>query len=155
MFVMKKSEIIIASVALMLMVSAFSFGQDKKSTKAAPLKKDTKPLLYKYCNPPADSNNTHEIAIADVLKWAPTQPLEVTCDGKTTVELYQFQIQIISKDPLQTIDYGTGEAGIPILAINALKRAKPGDTVFLKNVTFKERTSREVLKLPNIVFTLK
>lgn len=102
-----------------------------------------------------DVNNTHELALADVIAWAQTQPLEVLCDGKTTIELYQFQVQIISKDPLATNDFGIGEAGMPILAVNAIKSAKPGDTVFLKNVTFKEKSSREILKAPNIVFSLK
>ena len=129
--------------------------QDRKPAPKPAPKKDSKPLLYKVCNPPVDANNTHEISITDAVAWAQSQPLEVLCDGKTTLELYQFQIQIITKDPLATTDYGIGEAGIPILALNAIKNAKPGDTVFLKNVTFKEKTTREVLKLPNIVFNLK
>ncbi len=129
--------------------------QDKKQAAKPAPKKDSKPLLYKVCNPPVDAGNTHEISITDAVAWAQSQPLEVLCDGKTTLELYQFQIQVITKDPLATTDYGIGEAGIPILALNAIKNAKPGDTVFLKNVTFKEKTSREVLKLPNIVFNLK
>lgn len=138
-----------------MLIAGMCQAQDKKPATNTDAKKAVKPLMYKVCNPPIDGNNTHEISISDAVTWAQSQPLEVSCDGKTTVELYQFQIQIISKDPLATTDYGIGEAGVPILAVNAIKNAKPGDTVFLKNITFKERSSREILKLPNIVFSLK
>ena len=152
---MKTVRITITAFLIAICTIGVSFGQEKKpAAKPAP-KKEIKPLLYKVCNPPADSNNTHEVAMADAIAWVQSQPLEVLCDGKTTVELYQFQVQIISKEPLSTNDFGIGEAGFPILAVNAIKNAKPGDTVFLKNVTFKESTTREILKLPNIVFTLR
>ena len=152
---MKIIKTLFSALLISLIAIGVSTAQDKKPVAKPAPKKENKPLLYKVCNPPVDANNTHEITIADALAWAQTQPLEVLCDGKTTIELYQFQIQIITKEPLSTNDYGIGEAGMPILAINAIKSAKPGDTVFLKNVTFKEKSSREVLKAPNIVFTLK
>jgi len=140
---------------IVLLAAGISSAQDKKSTEKAAPKKEKKVFAYKVCNPPVDVDNTHEISVADAIKWAESQPLEVLCDGKTTIELYQFQIQLITMDPLSTVDYGIGEGGVPLLALNALKKAKAGDTVFLKNVTFKERSSREILNAPNIVFKLK
>jgi hypothetical protein len=152
---MKIIKLISGGIFLILAATGASFGQDKKAAEKPPIKKESKPLLYKVCNPPVDTDNTHQVTLADAIAWSQSQPLEVLCDGKYTVELYQFQIQIISMDPLTTNDFGMGEGGMPILAINAIKSAKPGDTIFLKNVTFKDRSSREVLKAPNIVFTLK
>lgn len=152
---MKSNKTIVWLFLLTFLYTGMLCAQNKSEGKKPQAKEEKKPLRYKVCNPPVDTDNTHMVSLADAVKWAESQPLEVLCDGKTTVQLYQFQIQIISKEPLATVDYGIGEAGIPILAVNAIKNAKPGDTVFLKNVTFKDRTTREVLKSPNIVFTIK
>jgi hypothetical protein len=144
-----------ALLVLMTLTTAVLFAQEKGTATKAEPKKAEKPLQYKVCNVPVDTGNTRQIALEDAIAWFKTDPIQVLCDGKITVELYQFNIQIITKEPLSTKDYGLGQAGMPILAVNAIKAAKPGDTVFLKNVTYKDPTTREVLKAPNVVFTIK
>ncbi len=142
-------------LALMTLTTAVLYAQEKGEAAKAEPKKADKPLQFKICSPPPDSGNTRQVALEDAIAWFKTDPIEVMCDGKVAVELYQFNIQIITKEPLSTKDFGLGQGGMPILAVNAIKAAKPGDTVFLKNVTYKDRTTREVLKAPNIVFTIK
>src|SRR5439155_549260 len=81
--------------------------------------------------------------------------VKVKCDDGKIYVLHRFNISIFTRKPLQTIEYGTGEeGGIPILAENAIKRAKAGDTVILKNAVYFDANKAEQ-KLPVISFQLK
>ena len=107
------------------------------------------------CKPQLDTAMMAEATMEDAVKWSETKPLKVKCDDGKVYILHRFNISIFTKKPLQTIEYGTGEeGGIPILAQNAIKRAKAGDTVILKNVVYTDSTKTEQ-KLPVISFQLK
>jgi hypothetical protein len=107
------------------------------------------------CQPQIDTAMVHETTMEEAVKWSQTKPLKVRCDDGKVYILHRFNISIFTKKPLQTIEYGTGEeGGIPILAENAIKRAKTGDTVIIKNAVYLDNNKAEQ-KLPVISFQLK
>lgn len=106
------------------------------------------------CTIPSDSTASTKIPLPDAQVWADETPLKVVCNDGNVYTLTQFNISIISLKPLQTTDYGLANNGIPILARKAIDTMKPGDTVFLKGVTGKDKSGKE-LKLPNVVFVIK
>lgn len=110
--------------------------------------------MPKMCKPQLDSVMLREVMLADAIKWSETKPLQVGCDEGNVFVLYRFDISIFTLKPMQTIEYGTGEkGGIPILAQNAIKRAKAGDTVILKNAVYIDANGKEQ-KLPVISFKM-
>jgi hypothetical protein len=125
----------------LILVSGKSFSQDIK--------------IPNMCKPLLDTAMIQEVTKEDAVKWSETKPLTVKCDDGKSYVLNRFNISIFTKKPLQTIEYGTGEeGGIPILARNAIMRAKPGDTVILKNSVYLDEKKAEQ-KLPVISFQLK
>src|SRR5438309_1244278 len=107
------------------------------------------------CNPQLDTVTLKETTMVDAVNWSESKPLMVKCDDGKVYALHRFNISIFTRKPLQTIEYGTGEeGGIPILAENAIKRAKAGDTVILKNAIYLDANKAEQ-KLPVISFQLK
>src|ERR1041384_5530939 len=107
------------------------------------------------CKPLLDTAELAEVKLEDAVKWSESKPLKVKCDDGKSYVLHRFNISIFTKKPLQTIEYGTGEeGGIPILARNAIMRAKTGDTVILKNAVYTDENAKEQ-KLPVISFKLE
>ncbi|HKR04663.1 MAG TPA: hypothetical protein VJY62_08490 [Bacteroidia bacterium] len=107
------------------------------------------------CKPQLDTAMVQETTMEEAIKWSESKPLKVGCDDGKVYILHRFNISIFTKKPLQTIEYGTGEeGGIPILAQNAIKKAKAGDTVILKNAVYTDSSKAEQ-KLPVISFQLK
>lgn len=110
--------------------------------------------LLKMCTIPTDSTASTKVSLADAQAWADEAPLKVVCNDGNVYSLNQFTISIISLKPLQTTEYGLANNGIPILARKAIDTMKPGDTIFLKGVSGKDKSGKE-LKLPNVVFVIK
>jgi hypothetical protein len=107
------------------------------------------------CKPLLDTAMMQDVLIDDAIKWSESKPLKVKCDDGKSYVLHRFNVSIFTKKPLQTIEYGTGEeGGIPILARNAIMRAKAGDTVIFKNVIYIDENAQEQ-KLPVISFKLE
>jgi hypothetical protein len=107
------------------------------------------------CKPLLDTAMMQDVLIDEAIKWSESKPLTVKCDNGKSYVLHRFNVSIFTKKPLQTIEYGTGEeGGIPILARNAIMRAKPGDTVIFKNVIYIDENAEEQ-QLPVISFKLQ
>lgn len=69
------------------------------------------------------------------VRWAENPPLTLVCDQGARMKLHSFEFSIFTRKPLQSREFGSGdERGIPLLGLNALKNAKPGDTMILKNI---------------------
>ncbi|MEO5571993.1 MAG: hypothetical protein ABIT08_06200 [Bacteroidia bacterium] len=129
------------TVAFCLLFSAKTFSQEIK--------------IPGMCMPLLDTAMLQEVKIDSAVKWSESKPLKVKCDDGKSYILHRFNISIFTKKPLQTIEYGTGEeGGIPILAENAIKKAKAGDTVILKNAVYIDENKTEQ-KLPVISFKLQ
>jgi|SRR6185436_18763338 len=132
---------IILSASLLFISSINTFSQEMK--------------IPNLCKPQLDTAMIQEATMEDAVKWSESKPLKVGCDDGKVYILHRFNISIFTKKPLQTIEYGTGEeGGIPILARNAIMRAKAGDTVILKNAVYMDENKKEQ-KLPVISFQLK
>lgn len=125
----------------------------QNTTKSAAVKPGQATLL-KMCTLPTDSTASTKIPLADAQAWADETPLKVVCNDGNVYSLNQFTISIISLKPLQTTEYGLANNGIPILARKAIDTMKPGDTIFLKGVSGKDKSGKD-LKLPNVVFVIK
>jgi hypothetical protein len=139
--IMKARILILVSVLLMFIFSIEASSQEVK--------------IPGLCKPQLDTAMMQEATMEDAIKWSESKPLKVGCDDGKVYILHRFNISIFTKKPLQTIEYGTGEeGGIPILAQNAIKKAKAGDTVILKNAVYTDGNKAEQ-KLPVISFQLK
>lgn len=136
---MKNKIILIALV--FLFISTKNFAQEIKSTG--------------MCKPQLDTVMLKEVKIEDAIKWSENIPIKVGCeDGKVYI-LHSYDFTFLTLNPFQNREYGIGDdKGIPLLAQNALKKSKPGDTVILKNVTYLDENAKEK-KLPVISFQLK
>jgi hypothetical protein len=129
------------SISIFIFLSTKTFSQELK--------------IPGLCKPQLDTAMMQEASMEEAIKWSESKPLKVGCDDGKVYILHRFNISIFTKKPLQTIEYGTGEeGGIPILAQNAIKKAKAGDTVILKNAVYTDSNAKEQ-KLPVISFQLK
>ena len=119
--------------------------------KSTPAKKTpAPPPSIKGCHLPADTAGDNSLSLDDIKMWADTKPLNVRC-GTTIYSLQQFTISVIKQNPMQTLDFGTGNAGIPILARKAIDQMGPMDTILLREVSATDPSGKEV-KLSSIVF---
>ncbi len=108
----------------------------------------------KSCFLPDDKEMTKKIAIADALIWAGSDTLMVKCSNGESYRLNTFQVSMLTLKPFQTKEFGIGELGVPILARNAIKNARAGDTVYLKKVTALNK-SHEVVAIPDVILILQ
>lgn len=112
-----------------------------------------KPAIMK-CHLSLDKDMSNKVTLDDAKAWADFTPLQVIGSDKKTYTLQQFSFTMITMNPLQTQEFGIGNAGIPFLARKAMDTLKPGDTVFLKEVTAKNDAGVE-MPVSNIVFSIK
>lgn len=119
-----------------------SFGQ---KTTVKPIKK---------CHLPADSSISMKLTLEQAKTWADSLPLQIICDDLKGYHLYSFNFTMITMNPFQTKEFGTGNGGIPILARKAINTMQPKDAIILKNATYKDDKGVEQ-KLPIISFSIK
>jgi hypothetical protein len=111
-------------------------------------------LLFSYSSIHAQNRcfligDKSEATVQQLLLWSETPPLSARC-GKEQLTLTSFEFTIFTKKPLQSKTFGMGDrGGIPIMAHQALKDLRPGDTVILKEITALKPDSSEV-KIENI-----
>ena len=148
---MKSTRQIFIVLILLFTISAGINAQQK--TKATSAKAKTKPALMKT-HLSVDKEMSNKITLDDVKAWADFTPLQVVGTDKKTYALQQFTVTIITMNPLQTQEFGNGNAGIPFLARKAMDSLKQGDTVFLKEVTAKTEAASDI-PIANIVFSVK
>ncbi len=137
-------------------ISIFLFGFQILSVaqaKKQPQAKPPQPKLIR-CHLPTDTDNSSKVSLQDALAWADSLPLKVVDEKGKVYQLHNFVFTIITMNPFQTKEYGTGNDGIPLLARKAMNNLKPKDTVFLKEVTAHNDKLQE-LPLANIVFSIK
>lgn len=144
---MKKSLVIIS--ILLFGFQILSVAQAKKHPQAKP--QPPKPIR---CHLASDTQNSSKVTLQQALAWADSLPLKVVDEKGKVYQLHDFVFTIITMNPFQTKEYGTGNNGIPILARKAMDNLKPKDTVFLKDVTAQNENLQEV-KLANIVFSIQ
>ena len=106
------------------------------------------------CHLPADSAITLKMTLDQVKAWADSLPLKVICNDLKKYKLYNFEFTLITMSPFQTLEFGTGNGGIPILARKAINTMQPKDAIILKNATYKDDKGVEQ-KLPIISFSIK
>lgn len=117
--------------------------QQKKSTPPPP--------TIKGCHVPSDTSHTNTLSLDDIKAWADSKPLQVQCTGGKMYSLTEFNISIIKHNPMQTLDFGIGNGGIPILARKEIDKMGPMDTILLRDVKAKDETGKDQ-KLSTIVF---
>jgi hypothetical protein len=103
------------------------------ATAASAQKTQKKPVK---CHIPSDSAITLKVTLAQAQAWADSLPLQVICDDLKTYKLQSFNFTVITLNPFQTKDFGTGNGGIPILARKAINQLQPKDAIILKNATY-------------------
>lgn len=119
-----------------------------------PVKKPKAPVkAVMKCHVPADSTVTLKLKIDQVKAWADSLPLAVICSDFKKYKLFSFDFSIITLNPFQTKEFGTGNGGIPILARKAIDTLQPKDGIIIKNATYKDEKGVEQ-KLPIITFSI-
>lgn len=136
-----KNTILLITLVLIGCSITDSYGQKK-----------IKPIVK--CHLPNDSAITLKVTLDQAKAWADSLPLQVICDDLKTYKLYNFNFTIITMNPFQTKEFGTGNAGIPILARRAIDNLQPKDAVILKGATYLDAKGVEQ-KLPIISFSIK
>ena len=106
------------------------------------------------CKVYLDDKIVAEVTIKDAIQWCELTPPMVKCDDGKIYLLENFQINFLTLNPFMNKDFGVGEGGFPILARNAIKNAKPGDTIILKNVTYTDGEGAKH-ELPTMSIKLK
>jgi len=149
---MKLNRILLIATIVATM-STLNINAQQKSTTSTKSTSKTKPVLVK-CHLSVDKEISNKVTLVDALAWADFTPLQVIGNDKKTYLLQQFSFTLISMNPLQTQEFGIGNAGIPFLARKAMDTMKTGDTIFLKEVTAKDDKGIE-LKISNILFSIK
>ena len=107
----------------------------------------------KKCHISSDSTASFKVTLNQAKAWADSLPLQMICDDLKNYRLYSFDFTIITMNPFQNKEFGTGNGGIPILARKAIDQLKPKDTIILKNTTYKDTKGIEQ-KLPIISFSI-
>lgn len=105
------------------------------------------------CHLPSDSAITLKMTLDQVRAWADSLPLKVICNDLKKYKLFSFDFTVITMSPFQTLEFGTGNGGIPILARKAIEKLNPKDGIILKNATYKDDKGIEQ-KLPMITFSI-
>lgn len=94
-----------------------------------------------------------EITLENAIKWCDLEPPTVQCDDKV-YKLETFKISFLTLKPFQSQDFGIGEGGFPVRARMAIKDAKSGDTIILKEATYTDASGTKNT-LPVISFKIK
>jgi hypothetical protein len=135
---MKQLLILLCVLFLPVLTSA----QQKKAAVVPSVKK---------CQVPSDTSADNSMSVEQIKEWADTKPLKVKCGNGKMYSLTQFTITMIKNNPMQTLDYGTGINGFPILARKAMDQMQGGDTILLRDINAKDDAGNDV-KLATIVF---
>ncbi len=141
---MKLQHLIIA----LLLTTAFSATAQTKKAKAP-----TTPKAPTKCMILFNGAKATQMKATDATAWCDTLPLMVIGDNGVKYKLKTFDVMVIQKDPFLSQDFGTAEGGMPLMAYKAIERAKEGDSVFLKNVTYAD-ANNQLQKLPNCVISI-
>ena len=107
----------------------------------------------KKCHLPSDSTILLKVTLNQAKAWADSLPLKMICDDLKTYKLFNFDFTLITMNPFQNKEFGTGNGGIPLLARKAIDQLKPKDAIILKNATYKDAKGIEQ-KLPIISFSI-
>ncbi len=95
------------------------------------------------CKMYLDDKMVVDVTVEDAIKWCElTSPL-VQCDDGKIYKIESFQISYLTLKPFMSRDFGIGEGGFPIMARNAVKNGKPGDTIILKEVTYTDASGNK------------
>jgi hypothetical protein len=106
------------------------------------------------CKPYLDSVMLKDLTLEEATKWCESVPPKIKCDNDSIYILNTFEISIFTLNPMQNKQYGIGEGGVPLLAQNAIKNLKKGDTIILKNASYLD-SGGKAQKLPVISFPIK
>ncbi len=95
-----------------------------------------------------------DLTIEEAMRWTELTPPQVQCDDGKVYNLESMQISYLTLKPFLSRDFGIGEGGFPIMAREAIKNGKPGDTIVMKQVTYTDTTGTKQT-LPVISVKLK
>jgi hypothetical protein len=117
-----------------------------------PTSKKVTPKMPAKCHVDVDSA-TVKLTLAQAKAWADSLPLQIVCEGLKKYKLYNFNFTLITSNPFQSKEFGTGNGGIPILARRAIDNLQPKDAVILKSATYLDEKGIEQ-PLPIITFSI-
>ena len=123
---MKNYLTLIATVLATTFSATFTYAQTAKAASSCKMYLDNKMIA--------------EPTLEEGLRWCELTPPTVQCDDGKVYLLQSFQISYLTLKPFLSKDFGIGEGGIPIMAKQAVKNGKPGDTLILKEVMYTDST---------------
>ncbi len=77
-----------------------------------------------------------EVTVANAIAWSEQTPPMVQCEDGKIYKLETFTITYMTLKPFLSKEFGIGQAGFPIRAVQEIKNGKAGDTIILKDVTY-------------------
>lgn len=95
-----------------------------------------------------------EVTKEDLVEWCKQVPPQVKCDDGRVYSIEQMRISFLSLKPFMNTDFGIGEKGVPIKALQAVEKGNSGDAFILKEVKYIGE-SGEMSDLPVISFKIK
>jgi hypothetical protein len=95
-----------------------------------------------------------EVTKDNLVEWCKQVPPQVKCDDGRVYSLERFRISFLSVKPFMNTDFGIGERGVPIRALQAVEKGNSGDALILKEVKYVDE-SGEQNDLPVISFKIK
>ena len=107
----------------------------------------------KVCYLITDKDSDQELTLDEAISWAETVPVIATCNDGQMYTMYSFDISIFQRNPLMTRSFGTGIEGVPLMALNGIKKAKVGDTIILQNIVCKGDDGNDI-NIPMISFEI-
>lgn len=122
---MKSLLKLICILALVVMPSHILLAQNSKASTA-----------QATCKMVLDGKVVTETTVANVIAWSETSPPMVQCDDGKIYKLETFTITYMTLKPFQSKEFGIGQAGFPIRAVQEIKNGKAGDTIILKDVMY-------------------
>jgi hypothetical protein len=108
-------------------------------------------VSVKGCHVPSDTASTNTLTIEQIKAWTDQTVLDIKCAGGKMYTLSTFSISVIKQNPMQTLDFGTGNKGFPLMAKRAIDQMGPNDTILLREITGVDAAGKET-KISTIVF---
>ncbi len=90
-----------------------------------------------------DGKVVENSSLETILEWCKLVPPTVQCDDGMVYQLETFNVSFISLNPFMTTDFGIGQKGVPIRAVQAVEKGKSGDAMVLKNVKYIDSAGAE------------
>jgi len=92
------------------------------------------PSSVSGCKIVLDGEVISEVSVEKLLQWCESTPPVIQCENGKLYKLKYFNVSFFTLKPLMNRDFGVGEGGIPIRAVQAVEKGMTGDALVLKNI---------------------